>query len=87
MLYSGAGWISSQFLIIFFTLLPMLNLVNLHTSYLVTIRQPSILAGIDKVIVAVLRLSLILFPTVYVKLACVLLAMLKDIKITCRQPS
>lgn len=58
----------------------MLNLVNLHTSYLVTIRQPGILTGIDKVVVAVLRLSLILFPTVYVKLACVLLAMLKDIK-------
>ena len=41
----------------------MLNLINLHTSYLVTIRQPSILTGIDKVVVAVLRLSLILFPT------------------------
>ena len=65
----------------------MLNLVNLHTSYLVTIREPSILTGIDKVVVAVLRLSLILFPTVYVKLVCVLLAMLKDLKITCRQPS
>ena len=65
----------------------MLNLVNLHTSYLVTIWEPSILTGIDKVVVAVLRLSLILFLTVYVKLACVLLAMLKDIKITCRQPS
>ena len=65
----------------------MLNLVNLHTSYLVTIREPSILTGIDKVVIAVLRLSLILFPTVYVKLVCVLLAMLKDIKITCRQPS
>ena len=65
----------------------MLNLVNLHTSYLVTIRQPGILTGIDKVVVAVLRLRIILFPTVYVKLAYLLLAMLKDIKITCRQPS